>query len=92
MSEINVQLRTAVGDHKAEVGVAPEARISELLDAARSNWALSNDYEYIVSNTRLGRQLNPSETFAAAGTIAGDVLEIQQLSDAGRQTRTRTRP
>ena len=82
-TEIDVQLRTANRDRKADLGVSPDVRVEELLQSARDNWALPGQYEYILRSERLGRQLRPNETLGAAGIVAGDVLEIQQISDAG---------
>ncbi len=82
-TEIDVQLRTANRDRKADLGVSPDVRVEELLQSARENWALPGQYEYILRSERLGRQLRPNETLGAAGILTGDVLEIQQISDAG---------
>ncbi len=82
-AEIDVQLRTANRDRKADLGVSPDVRVEELLHSARENWALPGQYEYILRSERLGRQLRPNETLGAAGIVAGDILEIQQISDAG---------
>jgi hypothetical protein len=81
--ELNLQIRTANRDRKAEIGVEPSVTVGEVLDAARENWALPGDYEYVVRCERLGRQLTPQMTLAAAGVMPGDVLEIQPIADAG---------
>ena len=83
MSALPLQIRTANRDRKAELEVDPDVRVEELLESARSNWALPDTYEYIVRCERLGRQLRPSESLAAAGVMACDTIEIQQISDAG---------
>ncbi|HET7093167.1 MAG TPA: hypothetical protein VFI22_06810 [Thermomicrobiales bacterium] len=83
MSALPLQIRTANRDRKAELEVDPDVRVDELLDSAKSNWALPDTYEYIVLCERLGRQLRPTESLAAAGIVAGDTIEIQPISDAG---------
>ena len=86
-STMALQVRTANRDRKAEIEVDDTVQVGELLDAARSNWALSPDYEYIVRCERLQRQLRPTDSLAAAGIVAGDVIEILQISDAGSAAR-----
>ena len=54
-STMALQVRTANRDRKAEIEVDDTVQVGELLDAARSNWALSPDYEYIVRCDRLER-------------------------------------
>lgn len=83
MSELNVQIRTANRDRKGEIGVSSDVTVEEILSAAKENWALPSNYEYIVRHERLGKQLQGDVTLAAADVREGDVLEIQQISDAG---------
>lgn len=83
MSDIAVQLRTANRDRKADISVAPDVLVEELLEEARDNWSLPPQYDYILRVERLGRQLSPDESLGSAGVLAGDVIEIQQISDAG---------
>lgn len=82
-AELTLEVRTANRDRKAEIGVEPTVTVQEILDAARENWALPGDYDYVVRCERLGRQLSPGVTLASAGLIPGDVLEIQPIADAG---------
>lgn len=81
--ELNLRIRTANRDRKAEIAVDPGISVAEVLEAAKENWALPGDYEYIVRCERLGTQLRPTATLIGSGIQSGDVLEIQPLADAG---------
>ncbi len=82
-TEMTLHIRTANRDRKAEIAVDPNIRVSEILEAAMQNWALSADYEYVVRSDRLGTQLRPSATLVGSGIRDGDILEIQPIADAG---------
>ena len=84
--EMTLHIRTANRDRKAEIAVDPNIRVSEILEAAMSNWALSSDYDYVVRSDRLGTQLRPSATLVGSGIREGDILEIQPIADAGAAT------
>lgn len=83
MSQLDVTIRTANGDRKAEIQVSPEVTVGELLASAKQQWALPGTYEYKLRSERLGRELRPTDTLGAVGIAAGDRLEILQYSDAG---------
>ncbi|MCC6315725.1 MAG: hypothetical protein IT337_17140 [Thermomicrobiales bacterium] len=83
MSSLNIRVQMANGAQKAEIEVDPGVTVEEVLDAARENWALSSEYEYVVRSAGLGRQLRPADTLAAVGIAPGDTLEIQPIADAG---------
>ena len=82
-TEMTLNIRTANRDRKAEIAVDPNVRVSEILEAAMQNWALSGDYDYVIRSDRLGTQLRPSATLVASGIRDGDILEIQPIADAG---------
>lgn len=83
MEQLSIHLRTANRDRKANLGVPPDIRISEILDACKVNWQLPSNYEYIIRHERLGRELRQHDTLKEAGVLSGDTLEVQQISDAG---------
>ena len=82
-AEMTLQIRTANRDRKAEIAVDPNVTVAEILEAARQNWALPDDYDYIVRCERLGTQLRQSATLIGSGIRANDVIEIQPIADAG---------
>jgi hypothetical protein len=82
-NRISLTVRTATRDRKAEIGAPADATVGEILDSARENWRMPDDYEYVVRCERLGAQLSPGQTLQQAGIQPGDVLEIQPLADAG---------
>jgi hypothetical protein len=82
-AEMTLNIRTANRDRKAEIAVDLNIRVSEILEAAMQNWALSADYDYVVRCDRLGTQLRPSATLVGSGIREGDTLEIQPIADAG---------
>lgn len=81
--KLQLTIRTATRDRKADITAPLDATAGEILHSARENWNLSNQYEYIIRSERLGVQLQESQTLAQAGVQEGDVLEIAGLSDAG---------
>jgi hypothetical protein len=83
MDQLELQIRTASRDRKAKIGVHPETRLGDILAEARANWAMPDNYDYILRSERLGQQLDLNSTLQAAGVQDGDTLEVQQLSDAG---------
>jgi hypothetical protein len=85
MQELSIQVRTANRDRKAELGVPSDLMVDEILEACRVNWQLPANYEYIIRCDRLGRELRPSDTLATAGVRSGDILEVQQIADAGTE-------
>ncbi|MFM9108828.1 MAG: EsaB/YukD family protein [Chloroflexota bacterium] len=85
MEDIDINIRTANGDRKADLQVRPDVTVGELLDSARQQWSLPGTYEYKLRSERLGRELRPSDTLGALGIASGDRLEILQYADAGRR-------
>ncbi|MGI9253063.1 MAG: EsaB/YukD family protein [Thermomicrobiales bacterium] len=83
MDQLDVTLKTANGNRKADIQVAADVTVGELLDSARQQWALPGNYEYILRSEHLGRELRPSDSLGAIGIVTGDRLEILQISDAG---------
>jgi hypothetical protein len=83
VEQLSIQIRTANRDRKANLGVPPDIRVAEILDACKTNWQLPSNYEYIVRHERLGRELRLNDTLREAGIESGDTLEVQQISDAG---------
>jgi hypothetical protein len=81
--KIQLTIRTATRDRRAEISAPLDATVAEILHSARQNWNLSGQYEYILRSERLGQQLSEGQTLAQAGVVEGDVLEIAGLSDAG---------
>lgn len=82
-TDFDIVLKTANNDRKADLGVNPDVQVGELLDMAKTKWALPGDYEYIIRCERLGRQLRSDETLGAAGVLGGDRLEIFPMADYG---------
>jgi hypothetical protein len=83
MSELDVTIRTAKGDRSADIQVAPDVTVNELLDSARQQWSLPGNFEYQLRSERLGRLLRPTDTIGASGITAGDRLEVVYQADAG---------
>jgi len=83
MSEVQLMIRTATRDRKANITAPLDATVGDILSSARENWNLSGQYEYVVRCERLGAQLREDQTLAQAGVQENDVLEIAGLSDAG---------
>jgi hypothetical protein len=81
--KVQLTIRTATRDRKADITAPLDATVGEILSSARENWNLSGQYEYIVRSERLGAQLREDQTLAQVGLQEGDVLEIAGLSDAG---------
>ncbi len=82
-SKLKLTIRMATRDRQADIVAPSDVRIGDILDEAKQNWHLSNDYEYVVRCERLGAQLVLAQTLGQAGIQSGDVLEIQPLADAG---------
>jgi hypothetical protein len=82
-SKLKLTIRTATRERQAEIIAPSDVRVSEILDEAKQNWHLSDDYEYVVRCERLGAQLALGQTLGEARIQSGDVLEIQPLADAG---------
>jgi len=84
MSEkVQLTIRTATKDRNAHIAAPLDATVGEILNSAKENWRLSENYEYILRVERLGAQLRETQTLQEAGVQDGDVLEIAGLSDAG---------
>ena len=83
MDQLDVTIRTANGDRKADIRVSAEVTVDELLGSARKQWALPGTYEYKLRSERLNRELRGSDSLGAIGIIPGDRLEVLQYSDAG---------
>ena len=80
---IEVVVRDAANARINKVEVLPDVTAQELLQSAIGAWKLPEDFEYVVRVARLGRQVLLSETMTSLGVVAGDVLEIQALAEAG---------
>jgi hypothetical protein len=80
---IEVVVRDAANARINKVEVLPDVTAQELLQSAIGAWKLPEDFEYVVRVARLGRQVVLTETMTSLGVVAGDVLEIQALAEAG---------
>lgn len=83
MSEISVIIRTADQTRKAEISLAPESTVAEIVQAAIENWSLPRDTDYSVVNISNGKALNPTDTLQKLNIASGDILEIQPVLVAG---------
>src|SRR5687767_1482304 len=81
--KLQITVRTATRDRQGSITLPPDVTIAELLENAKANWSLSDNYEYVMRSERLGTQLAENVTLQQAGIVEGDVLEIQPLADAG---------
>lgn len=80
---ITLTLRTLDKSRHAQVTLPVDYTIEELIDASRHNWALPRDTDYTIRSERLGRQLGARDSLSGAGILAGDVLEVVPLLEAG---------
>lgn len=83
MHPIEVVVRDAANARINKVEVLPDVTARELLQSAIGAWKLPEDFEYVIRVARLGRQVVLTETMTSLGVVAGDVLEIQALAEAG---------
>ncbi|MBI6546659.1 MAG: hypothetical protein HY692_07680 [Cyanobacteria bacterium NC_groundwater_1444_Ag_S-0.65um_54_12] len=80
---ISLNLRTLDKSRQAQVTLPIDYTVAELLEASRQNWKLSPDTDYLVRSERLGRQLASRDMVGSCGLVAGDVLEVVPLLEAG---------
>ncbi|MBU6429132.1 MAG: hypothetical protein KGR26_09000 [Cyanobacteria bacterium REEB65] len=80
---LSLTLRTLDKSRQAQVTLPTDYTVAELIEASRHNWSLPKDTDYILRSERLGRQLGASDALATAGVLAGDVLEVVPLFEAG---------
>ena len=81
--KVQLTIRTATRDRQGVISAPLDATVGEILNSAKENWNLSNNYEYILRSERIGAQLRENETLSQIGVQEGDVLEIAGLADAG---------
>jgi hypothetical protein len=86
---VGLHIRTANRDRKADLQVPPDISVADILEACKDNWQLPTNYEYIIRCERLGRELRPADSITSAGLVSGDILEVQQIADAGAPGRRR---
>ena len=80
---LTLTLRTLDKSRHAQVTLPVDYTVAELIEASRQNWSLPRDTDYTIRSDRLGRQLDTRDALGAAGVLAGDVLEIVPLLEAG---------
>jgi hypothetical protein len=83
MSDLKLIVRTADRTKKAEIVLTQQQTGADVLQSAVENWALPRDTDYSLVNDTQKKTLNPSDTLAKAGVLAGDVLEVQPVLVAG---------
>jgi hypothetical protein len=80
--DVKLTIRTADQTRRAQVGVAADQSVAELIQAAVDNWKLPTDADYTLVNVTRGTTVVTSRR---VGEIAspGDVLEVQPVLVAG---------
>jgi len=79
-----VVLRTHDSTRVADVALPGDMTVQELVQSSVERWKLPADRDYTLECERLGRQILPRDTLAAAGVQAGDELVLYPLLEAGR--------
>lgn len=82
--KLKLTIRTANHDRQAVIHAPDDVTVEEILNDAKQQWNLSDNYEYVLRCERLGSQLEYRKTLREAGVVENDVLEIQPLADAGQ--------
>ncbi len=85
MSDLKLVVRTADRTRKAEINISSEQYVSDIIQAAISNWALPSDTDYSIVNVSTGKVLNQSQKLQKVEISDGDVLEVQPLLVAGEE-------
>jgi len=85
MEELSIIIRTADKSRKAEIGISPSHKVSDIIEGAIYNWALPKDNDYTIINATSNKVLNPSDTLQYSEIRNGDILEIQPVLTAGRR-------
>lgn len=77
MSDTQLIIRTPDQTRKAEIGVDPEIRAADVIQAAIEKWNLSPQTPYKLVNTRTGREFIATDKMSPDVVSQGDVLEVQ---------------
>jgi len=85
MEELTLIIRTADKSRKAEISIAPESKVGDIIEGAIYNWSLPKDNDYTIVNSTSNKALNPSDTLHWSLIKSGDILEIQPVLTAGRR-------